>query len=312
MLELLDLRMRRGTTQALDGVSLQVAPGEILGLLGPNGAGKSTLVSITSGLLEPDSGSVELRVSTTLAGSPRDPRIRRHIGLAPQSLAVYAELSGAENLAFFAGLGGVARAEIPARVEAALAFVGLGDRASDRVKTYSGGMARRLNLAAALVHQPALLLLDEPTVGVDPQSRDHLLANVEQLRAQGKAVLYTTHYMEEAQELCDELAIVDRGRRVAHGSLDALRRQIDDRDLLTLRGDFPVDATRPVLARRGADATVHEAEDRLVLSLPDASSLLAGLLGELSAAGAVVREVSLARPNLESLFLRLTGRQLRQ
>ena len=283
VLELLDLRKRRGSTQALDGVSLRVAPGEILGLLGPNGAGKSTLVSITSGLLDADSGSVELRVSAALAGPPSDPSIRRHIGLAPQSLAIYAELSGAENLAFFAGLSGVARADIPGRVDAALAFVGLGDRASDRAKTYSGGMARRLNLAAALVHEPSLLLLDEPTVGVDPQSRNHLLDNVEQLRAQGKAVLYTTHYMEEAQRVCDRVAIIDHGQLLAVDRVDTLLREHAGPSCLELE---------------------YEGETQRV-ETEDPLSYLRALEGPPPSSFRV------ERPTLEQVFLQLTGRSLR-
>jgi len=284
VLELADLRKRRGHTQALDGVSLRVAAGEIVGLLGPNGAGKSTLVSITAGLMEADQGSVALALADAAPGPPTRPQIRRHIGLAPQSLAIYAELSGAENLAFFAGLCRVARADIPARVDAALAFVGLDSRRDDRAGTYSGGMARRLNLAAALVHEPALLLLDEPTVGVDPQSRNRLLENVEQLRARGKAVLYTTHYMEEAQRLCDRVAIIDHGKILAHGTIDAL---------LAAHGGPP----RLELEFDGAVETIETDEP----------------LARLQAVAATRTPTSfrVVRPSLEQVFLQLTGRTLR-
>jgi ABC-2 type transport system ATP-binding protein len=285
VLDLVDLRKTHGRTLALDGVSLRVEAGEILGLLGPNGAGKSTLVSIATGLLAADHGEVRLELSGGRGGSPRDPAVRRQIGLAPQSLALYDELSGAENLRFFAGLQGCAGQHLRARVDAALAFVGLEDRRDDRVKTYSGGMARRLNLAAALVHDPALLLLDEPTVGVDPHSRARLLDNVEQLRAQGKAVLYTTHYMEEAQRICDRVAIIDHGRLLAIGRLDAL-----------LAG--------------------HAGKPRLLVEFEDGRESVEtddplATLNEL-ARGRTPLGFRVERPTLEQVFLQLTGRSLRE
>ncbi len=287
VLELDDLRKRLGQTQALDGVSLRVEAGEIVGLLGPNGAGKSTLVSITAGLIQPDSGGVRLGRADQ-AGSPTVPQIRRQIGLAPQSLAIYDELSGAENLAFFAGLSGVARHDIPARVDAALTFVGLESRRDDRAKTYSGGMARRLNLAAALVHDPALLLLDEPTVGVDPQSRAQLLDNVEQMRAQGKAVLYTTHYMEEAQRICDRVAIIDHGKILAEGTIDALIAEHGGAPRLELQFGVGSEAVTETHATADPLATLNAlAQDRPPTSF------------------------RVVRPTLEQVFLQLTGRHLR-
>lgn len=289
VLELIDLRKTHGRTLALDGVSLRVEAGEILGLLGPNGAGKSTLVSITAGLIAADHGEVRLELPNGLGGgaggSPRDPAVRRQLGLAPQSLALYDELSGAENLRFFAGLQGCAGAHLRARVDAALEFVGLSERRDDRVKTYSGGMARRLNLAAALVHDPALLLLDEPTVGVDPQSRARLLDNIEQLRAQGKAVLYTTHYMEEAQRICDRVAILDHGKLLAVDRLDAL---------LARHAGKP----RLIVEFEGGRESV-ETDDPLAS------------LNEL-AQGRTPLGFRVERPTLEQVFLQLTGRSLRE
>ena len=282
MLELVDLRKSHGSTLALDGVSLRVEPGEIVGLLGPNGAGKTTLVSITSGLLAPDHGEVRLSLPG-ISGSPRDGAVRRHIGLAPQALAIYPELSAAENLEFFARLSGCSATHARTRVDWALAFVDLGERRDARVKTFSGGMARRLNLAAALVHDPALLLLDEPTVGVDPQSRNHLLDNVAQLRAQGKAVLYTTHYMEEAERICDRVAIMDHGKLLALDRTDAL-----------------------LAAHAGPPALVVEFEhgrERHVAEDPLAC------LNEL-ARGRKVLSFRVERPTLEQVFFRLTGMSL--
>jgi ABC-2 type transport system ATP-binding protein len=285
VLDLVDLRKRYGNLVALDGVSLRLEPGEILGLLGPNGAGKSTLVSLAVGLLEPDGGSVTLTGPGSPTGSPLEPAVRRRLGLAPQALALYTELSGAENLEFFAALHGCAADRRAARVEWALDFVGLTARRNHRVKTYSGGMARRLNLAAALVHDPELLLLDEPTVGVDPQSRNHLLDNVEALRAQGKTVLYTTHYMEEAQRICDRVAILDHGTLLALGRTEALLAE-------------------------------HAGEPRLQLEFDDRRELIETAdpiaeLERLRAAGRSPTSFRVEQPSLEQVFLELTGRSLR-
>jgi ABC-2 type transport system ATP-binding protein len=282
VLETVDLRKRYGDLVALDGVSLRLEPGEIVGLLGPNGAGKSTFVSLAVGLLEPDSGTVTLGGS----GSPHDPAVRRRIGLAPQALAIYAELTGAENLAFFATLQGCRAAERAKRIDWALEFVGLSARRHDRAKTYSGGMARRLNLAAALVHDPELLLLDEPTVGVDPQSRNHLLANVEALRELGKTVLYTTHYMEEAQRICDRVAILDHGRLLC------------------------VDRTEALLARYAGKSRLWVEYDdcRETLETDDPLATLATLA---ETRGRAPRSFGVEQPSLEQVFLELTGRGLR-
>ena len=197
MLVLAGVRKRYGARAAVDGLSLAVRRGEIFGLLGPNGAGKTTTVGLAIGLLVPDEGTVDVAG----LGSPREPAVRARIGLAPQALALYETLSGQENVAFFGSLYGLSGLGLDQRVRAAIEFVGLSDRRRDRVSTYSGGMKRRLNLAVALVHDPELLLLDEPTVGVDPQSRNLIFENVRHLRAAGKTIVYTTHYMEEAERL---------------------------------------------------------------------------------------------------------------
>ncbi|MCA9685072.1 MAG: ABC transporter ATP-binding protein [Myxococcales bacterium] len=289
MLELHELHKRYGERVALDGVSLRLEAGEVLGLLGPNGAGKSTLCALAVGLLPADGGRVEIAG----AGSPREPSARRALGFAPQSLAVYEQLTGAENLAFFAGLYGLKGARRDERVAWVLDFVGLADRAGDRVRSYSGGMARRLNLAAALIHEPRLLLLDEPTVGVDPQSRNLLLDNVAKLREQGVAVLYTTHYMEEAERLCDRVAIIDHGRILASGR------------------------TKELLAAHGGDAptlVVELADEAAPRRIVDADPVAAlrGLSDELAAAGRPApRSFHVERPTLEGVFLELTGRSLR-
>jgi ABC-2 type transport system ATP-binding protein len=275
-----DVRKRYGGLLALDGLALEARPGEILGLLGPNGAGKTTTIGIAAGLVAPDEG----RVDIAGAGPPSSREARRRLGVAPQSLALYDSLTGRENLEFLASLYGFGGAPRRKRVDAALDFVSLADRARDRVSSYSGGMKRRLNLAAAVVHDPEVVLLDEPTVGVDPQSRSLVFDNVLALRARGRAIVYTTHYMEEAERLCDRVAIVDHGRLLAVGTVAEL-----------------------VAAHGGPGALVVETpadEVRLVTEDP---------LGELNrlAASSPVRSFRVERTRLEDVFLHLTGRRLR-
>ncbi|RLS95991.1 MAG: ABC transporter ATP-binding protein [Planctomycetota bacterium] len=229
MLALRDIRKSFGAVVAVDGLSFEVGAGEVFGLLGPNGAGKSTAIAIATGLLTPDSGSVDLLG----LGSPSSPAVRMHLGLAPQEITLYDDLTARENLTFFARLYGVR--DIAARVDELLTLVELSERAKDRVSTFSGGMKRRLNLAAALVHDPQLLLLDEPTAGVDPQSRNRILELVRGLAASGKSIVYTTHYMEEAAKICDRVGIVDRGRMLEVGSVaELLARHGKDTDLETV------------------------------------------------------------------------------
>ncbi len=274
------VRKRYGDLLAVDGLSLEVRRGEILGLLGPNGAGKTTTVGLATGLLRPDEGRVEVAG----AGAPSTPAARGRLGVAPQALALYESLTGRENLAFFGSIQGVGGSALRARVEEALAFVGLVDRADERVAGYSGGMKRRLNLAAALVHDPEIVLLDEPTVGVDPQSRSLVFENVAALRGRGRTIVYTTHYMEEAERLCDRVAIVDAGRLLALGPVASLVAEHGGPDVLV--------------------ADTEEGEVRVETGEP---------LAELNrlAASRRVRSFRVERPRLEDVFLHLTGRQLR-
>ncbi len=280
MLTFDQVQKRYGARTAVDGLSLAVRRGEVIGLLGPNGAGKSTSVAMAAGVVAPDGGAVGLEGG----GDPRRPADRARIGVAPQALALYDALSGDANLRFFGAIYGLHGPRLAARVQWALDFVGLAPRARDAVATYSGGMKRRLNLAAALVHDPELLLLDEPTVGVDPQSRNALFDNIEALRREGRTVVYTTHYMEEAARLCDRIAIVDQGRLLALGTLD---------ELLTTH------AGPPVLV-----ASTSTGEVRTPTTRPlEALTALA--------ASTTVTDFRVERPTLEDVFLQLTGRSLR-
>jgi ABC-2 type transport system ATP-binding protein len=280
MLTLDGVVKRYGTRTAVDGLSLDVRRGEVLGLLGPNGAGKSTTVGLAVGLLTPDAG----RVRVADLGAPTSPGVRAKIGVAPQALAVYELLSGRENLRFFADIQGVPMGDVANRVAWCLDFSGLSDRADERVGNYSGGMKRRLNLAAALVHAPDLLLFDEPTVGVDPQSRNAIFDSVAALGEAGTTVIYTTHYMEEAERLCDRIAIVDHGKLLALGTLD---------ELLARYGGPPT-----LVVRTGAGEARHQTSDPLAT------------LNALAAATEIL-DFHVERATLEQVFLHLTGRRLR-
>ncbi|MFZ4574871.1 MAG: ABC transporter ATP-binding protein [Phycisphaerales bacterium] len=278
MLSLTNLRKSYGSCVAVDGVTLRAEKGKVFGLLGPNGAGKSTTIAMTVGLLAPDSGTVDIEG----AGSPTSPDARRLLGVAPQALAIYEDLTGVENLRFFAKLQGIPNVKQAA--ERALATVGLESKGGERAGKYSGGMKRRLNLAAALIHDPQVLLLDEPTAGVDPQSRNNILDTVRGLAASGRTVIYTTHYMEEAAKLCDRVAIMDKGKLLAEGTVSELISAHGGRSVLTLT--------------RGGQEFRQEVSD----PLPEVSRSLAS--GDVTA-------LRIDRPDLESVFLNLTGRRLR-
>jgi len=303
-----DLRRSFGERQAVGGVSFEVAVGEAYGLLGPNGAGKTTLISMVAGILRRDAGAV------TIAGVPVSATStagRGAIGLVPQDLAVYPDLSARENLAFFGRLYGLGGRELKGRVADLLAMVGLSDRAGSLVRTYSGGMKRRLNIAVGLLHRPKLLILDEPTVGVDPQSRNAILESVEALAREGMAVLYTTHYMEEAERLCDRVGIIDGGLLRAEGTRRELVETIGGEDVVDVEATG--DLARAAEAIRLLDGvrTVDVGEGRLHVVAGKAAGLLPGLVDAVGAAGADLARVEVKEPDLEAVFLHLTGKALR-
>jgi len=304
-----DLRRRYGQRLAVDGVGFRVDPGETYGLLGPNGAGKTTTISMICGLLRRDGGEV------TVAGASldRDPgAVKAAIGYVPQDIALNPDLSGGENLRFWGRMQGLSGHELAARVDAVLEVVGLADRARDKVADYSGGMQRRLNIGAGLLHRPRLLVLDEPTVGVDPQSRNAILENVEALRGEGAAVLYTTHYMEEAERLCDRVGIIDQGRLIAEGTRRELVAQIGERDRIELAasGDLIGLAAGCRRTLDGVDEAIVVAGG-LHLVARDGRRLLPKLLELAEAAGVEVTSVEVVEPDLEAVFLHLTGKALR-
>jgi ABC-2 type transport system ATP-binding protein len=306
VLKITDLRKHYGSTTAVDGASFEAAAGELFGLLGPNGAGKTTLLSIVSCLLEADGGEARVlgRKATT-----HDRELRRQIGVAPQELAVYGELTARENLTFFGSLYGLSGNDLRGRVDEVLAAIGLSDRADRRAATFSGGMKRRLNLGAALVHRPKLLLLDEPTTGVDPQSRNHIFEEVRRLAESGVCVVYTSHYIEEVETLCTRVGIIDHGRVIACDELPVLLQRM--KGLIRLR--VP-QATAALVERlrevSGVDVVSHES-GWLELSCRDVKSALMRLIALLNELHLELLSLETTEPSLERVFLHLTGHALR-
>jgi ABC-2 type transport system ATP-binding protein len=291
---------------AVDGVSLQVKPGELLALLGPNGAGKSTTVGMIAGLVAPDSGSASVNGNTLASDADS---YKRGIGLVPQDIALYEELGALANLQLFGSLYGMGGAALARRANEALQLVGLADRARDKPASFSGGMKRRLNIAGALMHNPDVLLLDEPTAGVDPQSRNAIFENLEQLKRDGKALVYTTHYMEEAERLADRVVIIDHGKVVASGTPEELYRRLPATESLEIECDGAFDAATLLKIEGVTGAT--RIGDQLRVSTNDLTRVSAAVLQALTAAGCKARNLGSGRVSLEDVFLALTGRQLR-
>jgi ABC-2 type transport system ATP-binding protein len=327
-----DLVKRFGENAAVDGVSFDIREGEVFGLLGPNGAGKTTAISVISCLLAPTSGEV------TVAGASvtKDPRaVKCALGVVPQEIALYPTLTALENLRFWGRMYGLGGRLLEERVAEALETAGLADRARERIETYSGGMKRRINIAAGIMHHPRVLLMDEPTVGIDPQSRNHILETVKELNRRGMTVLYTSHYMEEVEFLCDRVGIIDHGKVIALGTIDELRRLVGDENVISVHlAELPagvLDALRALpevdsvtSAAVGDDKDEKDAEDAAkaeggsetegvmvqVLS-KDSGTVIADVVSVLGRGGARILSVDVREPNLESVFLHLTGKSLR-
>jgi len=308
MIEINGLVKRYGQRVAVDGISFSVRQGEIFGLLWPNGAGKTTTLAMLSTLLAPDAGQASIG-GYDLAREPM--RIKALIGYVPQELALFPTLSAWDNLAFFGRIYGLSGAALKERIRAALELVGLSERARDAVKTFSGGMQRRLNIAVGLVHQPRVLFLDEPTVGVDPQSRNFIFEHVEQLKAGGMTILHTTHYMEEAERLCDRVAIMDRGQILALDSTQALVGLLGGG---VIYAGLPADKLETTLAAIQAlphVRTVTPQDGHLKLETGDARLALLELIELCKSRDVPILSLEVLEPNLESVFLHLTGKRLR-
>ncbi len=308
LLQIDHLAKAYGPVRAVQDISFSVRPGEIYGLLGPNGAGKTTTISMISGLLVPDGGSISI-AGRPLAADPQ--AAKRLMGVVPQELALYEELSAAENLEFWGRLAGLDTKTARARTAEILAALTLSDRARDPVKTFSGGMKRRVNLGCALLHRPKLILLDEPTVGIDPQARLNILEFVRSLRADGVGVLYTTHYLEEAESLCDRIGIVDHGRMHAEGTLRELQERLGGQRLFVLEGQWTGAEPDTWPGLRQHYRVLQHTDRQLVVAALDERDP-ADCLRELLALPVRAENVTLKRPSLNDVFLHLTGRDLRE
>jgi len=305
-----DLGKKFGNLEAVQGVSFSVLRGEIFSLLGPNGAGKTTTISMLSCLLEPTSGTAEIGGYSITNDSLR---VRELIGVVPQEIALYDELTARQNLRFWGQMVNLSGKSLKNRVEEVLEQVNLRDRANDRVGAFSGGMKRRINIAAGLLHKPQLLFMDEPTVGIDPQSRRRILDMVKELRDQGMTVLYTTHYMEEAEELSDRVGIIDHGRLIALGTQAELTKVVGQQETLRLHlGEgFLSEELMHLFEGLPGVLAVTALNGEIALSVTEAEAALPGAISQANAAGVPVRTIHIEEPNLEAVFLHLTGRALR-
>jgi ABC-2 type transport system ATP-binding protein len=308
------LTKRFGDLVAVDDLSFTVARGEIFGLLGPNGAGKSTTLTIVSTLMDHDAGQVTVDGHDLVHGARA---IKAMIGLVPQDIAVFDTLTARENVSFFAGLYGLRGQHLKDKVAEALEFVGLADQAKKRAGRMSGGMRRRLNIACGIAHDPTLIILDEPTVGVDAQSREHIMGSIRTLRDRGATIIYTSHYMPEVQEICDRIAIVDHGRLVACGDEDELLALVTDVKTVLVTADLPdgddlTALTGRLTALPGVRGAHTEDGTRLRIDVSVALDDITPLLGVLTGAGLKIQALVTQAADLETTFLALTGRELRQ
>jgi ABC-2 type transport system ATP-binding protein len=308
MLKAENLQKSYGTVRAVDGISFEVKQGEVFGLLGPNGAGKSTTISMISTLIRPSGGSILFEGRDILA----EPKaIQKKLGVVPQDVALYPTLSGYENLAFWGNLYGLSGAALKKRIGEVAEIIGLNGRIRDRVDKYSGGMKRRLNIGAALMHMPELLIMDEPTVGIDPQSRNHILDTVLELNRRGMTILYTSHYMEEAEYLCTRICVMDQGKIIASGTKDELVGMIgEETEIVLLLESADGEAMDALGAVAGIESLRREG-DRITIRCENADLILADVIAGVTAAGKHLRSVDVKKPNLETVFLHLTGKALR-
>jgi ABC-2 type transport system ATP-binding protein len=303
-----DLEKSFGSLQAVRDVSFQASAGEILSLLGPNGAGKSTTISMIAGLLQPDSGDVNI-MGHSIRSDARN--ARSVLGVVPQDIALYPDLSARENLDFWGKMYGLRGPTLSRRVDEILAVIGLTERQKDRVGTFSGGMKRRVNIGAALLHNPEVVIMDEPTVGIDPQSRRHILENVKDLNKSGMTVLYTTHYMEEAQELSHHIAIVDQGKIVAYGTHAELIRMVGELTRLELSINTESERVIPVWGKIEGISRLSGSDGKITALVDDSNRVIPRLFDVALQTGVRILTIDIQEPNLETVFLQLTGRALR-
>jgi ABC-2 type transport system ATP-binding protein len=310
ILEVKDLKKNYGDFAAVKGITFDIKEGEIFSLLGPNGAGKTTTISMLSTLYTPTSGDAAIGGHSI----SKDPMaVKQVIGVVPQELALYEDLTARENLIFWGQMYGLSGKALNGRVDEVLVQIGLVDKAKNQVKTYSGGMKRRVNIGVGLLHRPRLLFMDEPTVGIDPQSRRAILDTVKDLNKQGMTVLYTTHYMEEAEELSDRVGIIDHGELIALGTQDELTKQVGQSDTLILHIGENEDAEALAESLKGLDGILEAiaVDHQVSIVTPQAEDVLATVVGAANERGIKIRSIDIREPNLEAVFLHLTGRALR-
>lgn len=308
LLKVENLHKSFGNTKAVDGISFGVERGEVFGLLGPNGAGKSTAISMISTLLTPAEGRI-LFEDMDISKDSRS--IRRKLGIVPQDIALYPTLTGYENLSFWGSLYGLGGAVLKKRIAEVAEIIGLNGRLKDRVDKYSGGMKRRLNIGAALLHKPELLIMDEPTVGIDPQSRSHILDTVLELNRQGMTIIYTSHYMEEADYLCSRICIMDQGRIIASGTKEELVELVKGKTMISLKLDKAdkeiIELLKSIKGVTGTELT----SDEIVISGENVDMVLADIINRVTENGRCISSIDVRKPNLEAVFLHLTGKALR-
>lgn len=308
LIKIENLTKKYGTNTAVDKISFNIKKGELFGLLGPNGAGKSTTISMLSGLLKPTEGSIFIKGEDTIE-SPM--KAKKVIGLVPQDIALYPTLTARENLVFWGRMYDLSKKLLKERIEEVLNIVGLEDRKNEAIKNYSGGMKRRINIAAALLHRPEILIMDEPTVGIDPQSRNHILETVKKLNSEGITIIYTSHYMEEVEFLCTRIGIIDHGRIIAMGDKDDLKKSVINQDKI----EITLSSVTPTVIQKikALDSVTGVTEDggRVTIYSQDGTGLIANILLEIAKLKIKILSLNVEEPNLETVFLNLTGRALR-
>ena len=308
LLETQQIVKRFGSFEAVKGVSLQIEQGQVIGLLGPNGAGKSTTISMISTLVKPTAGDI-LYQGQSILKAPK--AIQRKMGIVPQNIALYKDLSGYENLKYWGMVYGLSGSQLKKRIDAVSEIIGIDERLKDPVKNYSGGMQRRINIGAALLHEPELLIMDEPTVGIDPQSRNHILSTVKSLNQSGMSIIYTSHYMEEVEYLCREIYIMDEGQVIASGDQASLTQLVADHQLLRVSVETLEDTAVEALKRHPQVQAVTASDLQLELKVNAGGTVVSELLQEMTAMRLTLSAFEVKKPNLESVFLKLTGKALR-
>lgn len=305
MIQVTNLSKSYGDIKAVNDISFEITKGEIFGLLGPNGAGKSTTLNMMSTVVKNDTGTI---VIDGLDARNNSEKSKRLIGVVPQEISLYEDLSAYQNLMFWGNLYGIPSKELKERIDKTLELIGLLDRKKDAIKTYSGGMKRRINIAAALLHQPKVLFMDEPTVGIDPQSRNHIFEVIETLNKQGMTIIYTTHYMEEVERLCDRIAIIDSGKIVAQGTQSELADLVNAKESIQLEFDFLSEQHVNEL-KESLQYPMKQSENKLLIEVTVKE--LTKVITACNELQLNINDIQLNKVNLEAIFLSLTGKQLR-